>query len=362
LGGEVELFEAILDWELTGTGDLAGFERSLQIPVLIETHTGPRTPNDPVQTFPTDLFQMQGQLPPGDPDFDVLQIVAGTSFGLPSPGQTTLTRRAGGSFSVDSFFDITYQIDFVGAPGSMLAGLSGSTTGTLRMAVEAPPEATSSCFVPDNGTVSADLPPIGCEYRSPTETMLIADGLPPGSAIVLRPVNHDFVCLLSPCGQPGGLLGGDEELFSSTLTFQLDGTGTLAGFNRHISMSATNETHSAPRMPGDPVQFFNTDTYQLVTGLAGDPDFDFLIIKAGTSYGLPSPGQTILTDQGDGTFHVDSFFDVHYEIEFRGAPGSILDGMTGTTLDRIAIAASALPLFEDGFETGNTSRWDTTWP
>jgi hypothetical protein len=34
---------------------------------------------------------------------------------------------------VDSFFDITYRIDFVGAPGGQLAGMSGSTTGTIRM-------------------------------------------------------------------------------------------------------------------------------------------------------------------------------------------------------------------------------------
>lgn len=32
----------------------------------------------------------------------------------------------------DSFFDITYRIDFVGAPGGALAGMSGSTTATDR--------------------------------------------------------------------------------------------------------------------------------------------------------------------------------------------------------------------------------------
>ena len=44
-----------------------------------------------------------------------------------------MTRLPGDEFIVDSFFDITYQIDFVGAPGGALDGLSGSTQSTIRM-------------------------------------------------------------------------------------------------------------------------------------------------------------------------------------------------------------------------------------
>src|SRR6185436_11446884 len=80
------------------------------------------------------MYKLQGQLPAGDPDFDLLRITAGTGFGLPSPGHTTLTQRPGGTWSVDSFFDITYRIDFVGHPGGHLGGMSGSTTATIRMA------------------------------------------------------------------------------------------------------------------------------------------------------------------------------------------------------------------------------------
>ena len=36
---------------------------------------------------------------------------------------------------MDSFFDITYRIDFVGAPGGPLAGRTGSTTRTDRFQV-----------------------------------------------------------------------------------------------------------------------------------------------------------------------------------------------------------------------------------
>jgi hypothetical protein len=78
------------------------------------------------------MFNLEGAIF-GDPDFQQLTITAGSANGLPSPGETTLTQLPSGNFAVDSFFDITYRIDFVGAPGGQLDGLSGSTTGTLRM-------------------------------------------------------------------------------------------------------------------------------------------------------------------------------------------------------------------------------------
>ena len=109
-----------------------------------ETHTGPHNPSSPVQSFDTVMYFLQGQLPPGDPDFDLLRVTAGTGFGLPSPGHTTLTALGGGNYNVDSFFDITYRIDFVGHAGGPFGGMSGSTTGTIRMSIGEP--------VPEPGT------------------------------------------------------------------------------------------------------------------------------------------------------------------------------------------------------------------
>jgi hypothetical protein len=97
-----------------------------------EAHTGIRIPGDPVQTFPQTLWRMQGGIY-GDPDFDMLQIVSGLEYGLPGPGETTLTQLPDGDFAVDSFFDITYQIEFQGAPGSILDGLSGATVGNIHL-------------------------------------------------------------------------------------------------------------------------------------------------------------------------------------------------------------------------------------
>ena len=112
--------------------------RVVQIPMNGQITTQPRTPGDPVQSFDTQM-QFQGQLPPGDPDFDLLRITAGAGFGLPSPGHTTVTQLPSGNWNVDSFFDITYRIDFVGAPGGSLAGHSDSQVGSVRLAADTCP-------------------------------------------------------------------------------------------------------------------------------------------------------------------------------------------------------------------------------
>jgi hypothetical protein len=135
LGGEKSCADSTLNLIMQGTGGLGAFTRNINLPMELEIHAAPRTPFAPVQSFNTVLFRFFGQIANiGDPDFDLLRIVAGNDFALPSPGHTTLTQLPpGNNWAVDSFFDITYRIDFVGAPGSALAGKSGSTTGTIRI-------------------------------------------------------------------------------------------------------------------------------------------------------------------------------------------------------------------------------------
>ncbi|MFC1573281.1 hypothetical protein ACFL6M_06750 [Candidatus Eisenbacteria bacterium] len=366
LGGEIEIFDSFLQLELSGTGDLAGFHRTLEVPIACEVHTGPRNPGESVQDFPNDMYRLDGGIF-GDPDFDQLNIRAGTDYGLPSPGQTILTDIGGGLYNVDSFFDITYQIEFVGTPGSVLEGMAGTTTATVRMdageyvpppsgaccfpdgacleTIEADcptgvwlifevcdpnpcPQPTDPCTVPDNGSGTVNLPPDGCQYLSPDEVHMIIDGLPPGTTIELDPIHDRF---FNVDAMPGGSLGGEIEIFDSFLELDISGTGDLAGFQRVITVPIACEVHTGPRNPGESVQDFPNDMYRLDGGVFGDPDFDMLNIRAGTDYGLPGPGNTTLTQLPSGDFNVDSFFDITYQIEFVGAPGSVLDGMAGIT-------------------------------
>ncbi|NOS99275.1 MAG: hypothetical protein HOP29_01455 [Phycisphaerales bacterium] len=170
LGGNVENFGSFLFMQMQGTGPLAPFNRFIGLQVQCQTHTGPRTPGSPVQSFPTDMFLLQGQIM-GDPDFDLLRITAGSGFGMPSPGHTTLVRQGppGSGFAVDSFFDIEYRIDFIGRPGGQLGGMSGSTTGTIRMAIGTPVNDQCIPRCMDHDLQTGQTSVVDCECRNPNE-------------------------------------------------------------------------------------------------------------------------------------------------------------------------------------------------
>jgi len=391
LGGNLHCFESTLDLTVTGTGELAGFNRHLAVPIMCEVHTGPRNPGDPEQTFPAIMFNFQGELF-GDPDFCTLRITAGNDNGLPSPGGFTLTELGGGLYNIDSFFDITYQIEFEGCPASVLEDYMGTTMATIRLEqgsgeVVLPPTGAccdldgscsivteayctgiggtyygtdteclgdddgdgyddlcfpqGTCLAPENGTGTVDLP-ADCDFTAPLEAMYITEGLPPGTTIELQPILMDFICEqphaqcsmpLTPgdCEMLGGSLGGHGHCFEATLDLTVTGTGELAGFNRHLAVPMMCEVHTGPRNPGDPVQTFAADFYRLSGELFGDPDFCTFRIVGGTDYGLPSPGSFTLTDLGSGLYNVDSFFDIIYQIEFEGCPASVLEDYIGTT-------------------------------
>lgn len=139
LGGEQAASNAILQMPMIGTGALLGFNRNIPMTIGHEIHLAPRTPFTTPQAFNTDLFRLFGQVT-SDPDFDLLRVVAGTDFGLPSPGFSQLT-QAGPAWDLYSYYDMTYRIDFVGNPAGVLAGRSGSTTGVVRLYIVPAPGA-----------------------------------------------------------------------------------------------------------------------------------------------------------------------------------------------------------------------------
>lgn len=133
LGGNKETWTAQLSLHLVGTGAYFGYNRTITIPISTgESHSAPRVPYAPLQPFNTDLYYLQGQIPFGDPDFDLLRISAGDGFGLPSPGHTTLVMN-GTYWEVNSFFDIYYRIDFIGHNPGPFGAMSGSTLDTQRL-------------------------------------------------------------------------------------------------------------------------------------------------------------------------------------------------------------------------------------
>jgi hypothetical protein len=142
MGGEIETFQSSLLLHLEGTGMAAGYNSFKSIQTSDQTQVGPDlNPHPAHRSHATQFLGLQGQIV-GDPDFDLLRVTAGSNFGMPSPGHTTLTRLGppGSNWAVDSFFDITYRIDFIGRAGGPFGGMSGSTTGTIRMQVGTIPE------------------------------------------------------------------------------------------------------------------------------------------------------------------------------------------------------------------------------
>jgi PEP-CTERM motif len=147
----------LMQWTMQGTGALSSYNRVLTMPGVAgpggiasfpdpaftvtgssyEVHVAPRTAFAPVQTYNTDLYRMFSQINFGDPDFDLLRLVAGSNFGLPSPGQTTLT-QVGPNWNVESYHDVQYRIDFVGHAGGPFGGMSGSTTAISRFQIGQP--------------------------------------------------------------------------------------------------------------------------------------------------------------------------------------------------------------------------------
>jgi hypothetical protein len=196
------------------------------------------------------------------------------------------------------------------------------------------------CNVPNNGMGTVTLPPAGCQYLSPTQVHMIINGLPPGTTIILAPIHKNFICRQAgTCNEAGGPLGGEVENFTSTAVFQLSGTGTLSGWNRTVTVPLAVQIATAPRTAGAKVQTFKTDMQRLQGSISGDPDFDSFEVVGGTANGFSSPGSTTLTLQPNGTFNVDSSFNVGYVIRFAGAAGGKLAGRSGATQGTVTMKA-----------------------
>lgn len=215
-------------------------------------------------------------------------------------------------------------------------------------------------FVPDNGTGTANMPPLNNTIASgPINATLAGNAIGPSGALTL--VSAALLNLQFQPALGGGLFGlaGFRQQSVAQVQITLGGTGSLAGYHRTLSLAIQCEVHSGPHPLGATVQDFPTQVNRLSGQITGDPDFDLLRITAGQSAALPSPGHTTLTRQPDGRWAVDSFFDISYRIDFVGHPGGPITGMSGsqTTTQRIQIGGpspQAQPPIQPGLDLWTT--------
>ena len=298
LTGETKDYNGTLTFVMQGTGLYAGFLRTVPIHnVQFRTAYQPRTPGNPIQSFDADMSQVQGQLPPGDPDFDLLRVTAGTDFGLPSPGHVTLTQN-GVQWDVYSFFDLTYRIDFVGHPGGTFSGLSGSTTGTVHI-VQGVPEPIQ---FQTGGFYPTDLLPPNGEYVSDSgATILYLNGM-----IGRNIAHHNFSQQFPP-----PLPGGPPAVYGFNgfvdMDVSMDGGQTFQPF--HNIPGPTTVMVNPPGVTGD-TRIFDTEMLQLDLSGPG-----FMIRESPAKASL---GHTRIVGGGGGGYHIDSFFDVFTEMSLDG--------------------------------------------
>ncbi len=181
------------------------------------------------------------------------------------------------------------------------------------------------CILPDAGDGSASLPP-DCAVGY-TGSSAIIDGLPIGSPVQIAARLRSFTAVVE---SPGGTLGGEQSSWNATLDLVLTGTGVYLGYNRFIAMPVSGVSHAAPRVPFAPVQAFAMDLWQMQGQITLDPDFDLLRVTAGGNFGMPSPGQTVLTSNGGG-WEVNSYIDLTHRIDFVGNPVGNFAGRSGST-------------------------------
>ncbi len=207
------------------------------------------------------------------------------------------------------------------------------------------------CTIPESGGGTGSMPPT-CAFSG---LLQISNGLT-NATIDIEANLKDFQNTLELVG---GALGGTQATFDANLTMQMTGTGTLAGFSRFLQMPVSGIFDFGPRVLGDPVQVFPGNVVFLSGIIVSEPDFLSISFNAGTSLGMPGPGETTLVRMGSlGTpYDVESFFDISYQIEFEGALGSVLEGMSGLTRGSHQFAVCSSPTSMPGEPTSSPANW-----
>ena len=180
------------------------------------------------------------------------------------------------------------------------------------------------CTGLDDGNGSSLLPP-PCTYSG---QLIITAGLPNESTIAINTKLENFTNLSN---SSGGVLGGEKTTFDAKLELTLSGSGNLAGFSRNLVIPVSGELHFGNRLRNEPIQHIDTELFSLHGSLNGDPDFDTLSISMGRAYDLPGAGNSSLYKRSDGNWNIISSLEVIHRIDFEGASGSSLEGLSGSS-------------------------------
>jgi hypothetical protein len=135
LNGAREIGTSKIDFTLTGGCSLPGFTHTITLPANFEVHSAPRR-GTAIETFDTNMYRIQG-VGQADAVFEYVRLIGGTANGYPSPGRMTLASTDGNQVEVESFFNVSFRIEYKGAAGGPFAGIEDSVEGSVIMRSQA---------------------------------------------------------------------------------------------------------------------------------------------------------------------------------------------------------------------------------
>jgi hypothetical protein len=151
---------------------------------------------------------------------------------------------------------------------------------------------------------SPNLPPQGGQYVSPSDWHAYY-----GMGIYLQDVVHSGFTQSFPPPAPGG---SDTHSFGSTVTglFSTDGGMTFQSF----SASGLTAVRIDSGIDSGNIRNFSTEMLQL--NVSGGSLPNGVMLRESPT--LASVGETSLADFGDGTYGINSFFDIYTELSLDG--------------------------------------------
>jgi len=210
----------------------------------------------------------------------------------PSHGMISLQPRLDGTYDIQSFFDVFFEVSLDG-------GQTWSAASTAPLRLEESPVATPNSFT------TADFPPADGVYADSADLFaMFAD-----STQVRQVKLYDFT-LASPLPAPGT---STTHEFSSAVDFALSSDGGLT-WDRYACVASTTWRVSSGTDFGQ-TRFFDTEMLQL--NIAGGNLPSGVMIRESPT--RASTGRVCVTGSAmGGQFQIASFFDVFIELSTDG--------------------------------------------